>query len=133
MHGFYIMVSNYHVQDKVYKKRLLADPGTPMSPPGMVPGMRKCRITPHWGCFFKPWLFSYHILTFTPVSRAPTDRRPERVGCHVALAECGATAAGTRGRASGMQSASRAPPPATLSPRAPGLGPRMLNTSRVSC
>ena len=32
--------------------RLLVDPGTPGMVPGTVPGMRKCGITRHSGCFF---------------------------------------------------------------------------------
>ena len=35
------------IMTTVKKKRLLADPGTP----GMVPGMCKRGIIPHWGCF----------------------------------------------------------------------------------
>ena len=34
------------------KCHLLRGPGYSGYPPGMVPGMLKRRITPHWGCFF---------------------------------------------------------------------------------
>ena len=95
----------------------LSGSGYPGYPPGMVPGMRKSRITPHWGCFF------------TVVVRS-CCRRPRLLSFRYQTADMNNMSCALQGGFDLVWSTCSVEHVGSI---ALGQGSRMLNTRGVSC